>query len=72
MNISEILNRNPEELLALSDEQLKSLLEPFFPAVRQAVLPPEKSRKLGLDRRMIESYINATEADLKALQKRIT
>lgn len=63
MNISDILARDPEELLKLTDEQLKELLAPFFPAVRQALLPPEKSRKIGLDRRMIESYMKTINID---------
>ncbi len=69
MDIKEILARNPEELLALSDAELSALLAPFFPQVRQAVMPPEKARKMGLERRMIESYIQATKDDLLKKQK---
>ena len=46
MDIKEILARDPEALLAMSDAELQALLSPFFPAVRQAVMPPEKATKI--------------------------
>lgn len=69
MNINEILARNPRDLLALSEAELTSLLEPFFGPTRKSLLPPEKSRKVGLERRMIASYIEANKDLLKGMKK---
>jgi hypothetical protein len=66
MNIKDITDRNPEALLAMSDNELSALLAPFFPAVRQAVMPPEKARKLGLERRMLQSFIAANKDEIAA------
>lgn len=71
MEIKDILSRDPEELLKLSDAELNTLLSPFFPAVRQAMMPPEKARKLGLERRMLESFIQANKNDIEATAKRL-
>lgn len=44
-DINEILTRPAEELAKLSDAELCTLLEPFFPATQTAVLPEMKATR---------------------------
>ena len=43
LDIHDILDRPAEELALLSDEELTTLLAPFFPTSRAAVLPEMKA-----------------------------
>lgn len=56
--------------MALTDTQLKTLLEPFIPATRQAVLPEEKPSKLGLATRVMRDVMRDPKifADIQALK----
>lgn len=54
--IHEILS-DPEALLALSDEQLKTLLAPYIPETRKALLPEEKPSKLGMSARVMRDVL---------------
>jgi hypothetical protein len=67
MTIKEILERPPEELLALSDAELRNLLEPFFPATRTPLLPQEKARKLGVEVRAMKDAVENSKDDLKKM-----
>jgi hypothetical protein len=70
MTIQELLATPPEQLLALSDEEIKKLLAPFIPSARAALLPPENPRKLGLDRRAIaDGFANMKDDMMKTLKE---
>ncbi len=64
MTIQELLSTPPEQLIALSEQELKNLLEPFIPATRLALLPPEKPRKLGVEMRAIKDAIGANKDEI--------
>ena len=56
--IHEILS-DPDALALLTTAELTKLLTPFIPAVRKAVLPEEKSVKVGMSMRtMTELFKN--------------
>ena len=69
-SIHEILS-DPEALLALTDEQLRELLEPYIPATRKAMLPEEKPSKLGLHTRVMMDVMKDPKilADLAKLRE---
>lgn len=72
--IHELLS-NPEKLLALSNDELKKLLEPYIPAARKALLPQEKPGKLGMHARVMfdvlkDPKIAADLAKLRATMKK--
>lgn len=71
MNINDLLmSRPPEELLALSEPEIKKLLEPFIPSARAALMPPENPRKLGMDRRAIaDGFANMKDDMMKTLEE---
>ena len=56
-SIHEILS-DPEALMKLTDEQLKSLLAPYIPETRKALLPEEKPSKIGLGARVMKDFMS--------------
>jgi hypothetical protein len=62
---------NPSYLLSLSDAELKRLLEPYFPDVRTPILPQEKPKKVGLQKRQFDAMMSNTAfaAELEAFKK---
>lgn len=65
--IHELLT-DPEYLLTLTDAELKALLTPYIPLARQAVLPEEKSSKVGLEIKALREAIK--DPKLLALMKK--
>lgn len=55
-SIHEILT-DPESLASLSEVELKTLLAPYIPLVRKAVLPEESVRKTGLEIRSLQAAL---------------
>lgn len=64
MTLDELLNLSPSELAKLSNTELESILSPYYTAARQALLPPHKPQKQGLDYRLISAYIEANKDKL--------
>jgi len=64
MTLDQLLNLNSTELKKLSTAELEKILAPYYTASRQALLPPDKPEKLGLQVRFIEAYINANAEKL--------
>lgn len=58
--IHDILS-DPEKLLLLSDTELKTLLAPFIPLARKAVLPEEKPAKVGIAMRTMKEFLSNPE-----------
>ena len=54
--IDQILD-DPEKLAAMSDSDLRALLEPFIPQTRAQVLPEDKPRKEGLAVKHMKSLV---------------
>jgi len=57
MTIQELTSLPPEEIAKLSNEQLKTILAPYFTITRQALLPPDKPTKRGLDVKLVEQFM---------------
>ena len=64
MKLDELLNLSATELMRLSNEDLQSILSPYYTASRQALLPSHKPVKQGLDYRVIAAYIEANKDKL--------
>lgn len=62
--IHEILS-DPDSLLSLSDSQLKTLLAPYIPEARKAILPEEKASKLGIHSRVMKDVLARFAEDPK-------
>jgi len=69
MTIKELLDKTPEELATIPTSQLEAILQPYFPAVRKALLPPEKSRKSTVETSMIQQLLEANKDAIAAMRK---
>ena len=57
MTLDEIL-QTPEKLKALSDIELKTLLEPVFPLIAQSILPTGKNKKSSAQLQFVKDQLN--------------
>ena len=69
VTIEDILNTTPEELSLLSNDKLKELLAPLFPAARKAILPPDKPKKMGVQDRLMRDILEQNKDAIAAFKK---
>lgn len=67
-NINDLLDQ-PDKLLALSQEELKDLLKPYFPAARVPLMPPEKAQKQGVEKNVFNQLLASMRPEIDALRK---
>jgi len=68
MTIEELLD-SPEKIAALSDEQLRTLLSPYFPQVRTPVLPEEATKRASMMEVMVKSSMDKNKDLIEQLRK---
>lgn len=67
MTLDELLDTDPSAIAKLSHAELVTLLTPYFPVVRKAMLPPEKSKKKGLDNQLIKELVALNQDRIKEI-----